>query len=528
MTFTLDAALPGLVQPGTTTGTDTRRPTFSWTLDADTDFATWMQLIIDGDNATQPVSQWLKRVDLCDSATSTACDFTPGVDLTDDVTYTMRIRTYGPGGLSDQGFAEFSPVTITLPKPGLLGPVGEITNGFGNPIYAWEGVPGSDTYELYVGKGGTQIFYDEISCGDPVCTVELTSRDEAYRLTNGVHEFYVRALYADDTWSPWAGPMPFTLNAEPPAPVTPEATTGTTTRRPTFNWALNGTAANATWMQMVLTDGGGATAVSQWLRRETLCGSIVGTDCDFTPDFDLTDGETYTLNVLSYGPGGIAPAPQPFDPVTIMLPKPALLAPLGTIDSSSGDVTFNVSIISGATEYEIYVGPFGGGPAVLYEGFLASDFCTAMNCSVSSTQLSASALLDNGDYIWYARARYANGNWSPWTTGLQFSVDVPPPAAPSDAGVTGTTTLQPTINWTVDANTSYTRVQVFDSTNSLVFSQWFTREQVCGSYSATSCAFQTPPLTNGVTYSVILTAYGPGGLSGLSTTVGPFAIVVIP
>jgi hypothetical protein len=333
-TFTLTIPAPGLVTEESITGGDTLTPTWAWSTD---DNANYFRVYLAGDDGSVPVNRWFTRAELCGGYAGTSCTFnpTPAAPLVDGVTYTLYVQSYGPGGYSsggfeDSGYVAFTPLTVTLPRPTGDAPSGEILFSNGDLTYTWTGLVGATRYEIYIARAGVGVvFYQPVDLSDVTCdeflACSFTPTDvapSALLVANGDYVWWLRAEIDGAFWTPWDGPNTFTLNVAEPDLVTPGTTTGTDTLRPTWNWTTDD---NANWFRLYLGGDDGTVPVNGWVNRADLCGDFSSTDCAFTPDFDLTNGVTYTFYVRSYGPGGYSiggvndSGYRDFAPVTITL-----------------------------------------------------------------------------------------------------------------------------------------------------------------------------------------------------------------
>jgi hypothetical protein len=249
----------------------------------------------------------------------------------------------------------------------------------------------------------------------------------------------------------------------------------------------------------------------------------------------VTDGVTYDLWIRAYGPAGMSTDGANSGwfqaaSVAIDIPKPVVTAPTGTVTTGVGNPTYTWDAAAGATSYELYVGPAGGGQ-VFYETIsptteyiVDTPVCDAGVCSVDATVIDASYVLPaNGDYVIWIRADF-DGTFGDWQGPTPFTLAIADiPGAPTNGAVSELFTLRPTFTWDVgDAEeASYFRLALVDSSNATILSQWFTRAELCGSYAGTSCSFTVPnALTNGETYTLFAQPYGPAGLNTTDGTGG--------
>ena len=157
--FSLNAPPPAPVTMGSTTGTNTLRPTFNWTLPSDASYATWFRLFLikkslfDAGNYTPTVDIWRSRTELCGSAISTNCTIQSGLDLQDNTNYYLYIQSYGSGGVSvggaqyGNGWAGVEFRVDTLPDPAV--PVVNVAPNQGRPTISWANDANATQYRTF-------------------------------------------------------------------------------------------------------------------------------------------------------------------------------------------------------------------------------------------------------------------------------------------------------------------------------------------------------------------------------------------
>ena len=196
----------------------------------------------------------------------------------------------------------------------LLAPETPITDSYGHPIYSWTDVSESGDYELYlapIDDIAQTKYYGIVSsqyCDASVCSVDLTTLDETTWLTNGDYLLWVNTSPEDiDGWFASHNPMQFSIDEPVPAPVTPQDTTETHTRRPVLNWILEGTAVHSAWYQVYVapTDTIDNPVLFQWVQRDDVCGDRHGTQCSLRLPL-LDEAEEYSFFIQSWGPGGFS------------------------------------------------------------------------------------------------------------------------------------------------------------------------------------------------------------------------------
>lgn len=192
-------------------------------------------------------------------------------------------------------------------------------------------------------------------------------------------------------------------------------------------------------------------------------------------------------------------------------------APTGTIQTI-GNPIYEWIAVEGATEYQIYVGANNGTflPANFFGVVNAADVCFGNVCAVDLTTQTnalpgASPWLANGSYAVFMNA---TGQLADWKGPFTFDVATPQPAAQTITGVSGGNT----INWTLEGDAVYSAFFYMylaprDNLAAPVVNEWVTRQDACGSWEGTTCAFPVDGLMEGTNYGLYTQSYGAGGFS---------------
>ncbi|MEQ8676749.1 MAG: kelch repeat-containing protein [Aggregatilineales bacterium] len=323
-----------------------------------------------------------------------------------------------------------SPPTIQQIAPNTT-----ITDSLGDPTYEWTSIPNATSYGVYVEKtnGSPQIIntslsYTAANCDSEGCAVDLTNLSETYRLVNGTYNWYVRPI-VNGVAGDWVGPQAFNLDVPAPSLITFSATTGKDTVRPTFHWALNGDADNASYFQLYLLDGNGAVQLNQWYSRVQACGTESSTSCNFQSPNELVDETEYRLYVLSYGAGGYSTG-GPFgngyagpETFLVSLAKPQPISPNGVVDLPLGNPQYTWTDINGATYYYLYVANQAG-QQVIYEVISDIGNCNGTQCQIDMTTIRESYRLPAGIYTFYVRGFIgATELQTPWSSPMTFTIN---------------------------------------------------------------------------------------------------------
>ncbi|MDX1992516.1 MAG: choice-of-anchor Q domain-containing protein [bacterium] len=324
-TFALNAPAPSPVAFGATSGTNTTRPTVSWSLPASAANATWFHVFLikkalfDSAVYTPTADVWLSRAQVCGSISGTNCILQSAVDLEEDVAYILFIQSYGPGGLStggaqyNNGWAGVEFTVNQGANPAV--PVVNVNRHQGRPTISWPDQAAASHYYVYVRNQATsathylQWHVKNDICGNGGCSIT----PESLVLGNGTYEAYVYACGSggcsqggpyNNGWgggSQGGSNATFSYNYAPPELVP--------TNGMSFTYA-NGTATvewqgveRASWYSVFIgTAGGASTAYLQWLSSDALDCPDMGT-CRASIPLNLPPGDYY-LAVQSAGPGG--------------------------------------------------------------------------------------------------------------------------------------------------------------------------------------------------------------------------------
>jgi len=321
--FTLNAPPPAPVTYAPPTGTDTLRPTFTWSLSGDAVNTTWFRLFLikkslfDAGNYTPTVDIWRSRTELCGSASSTTCTIQSGLDLLDDTAYYMYIQSYGPGGYSEGGAyingwagGEFA---INVPNP--VVPTVTVNPNQGRPTISWANDANATQYYVYVRTQGTNITkYLQWHTTASVCSGGTCSiTPESLILANGTYEAFVYACGTGGCSTGgvynngWGGGnqsgsnATFTYNFLTPPGLVDGMIFNYTAGNAVVSWQ---SVPETTWYYVFIgTYGGAYTAHLQWVSSDALGCVNPATTCTATIPLALPAGNYY-LSVQSAGPGG--------------------------------------------------------------------------------------------------------------------------------------------------------------------------------------------------------------------------------
>jgi hypothetical protein len=392
-------------------------------------------------------------------------------------------------------------------KPTLVSPNGTVTTA--RPTYTWNAVAGAVDYQIWVGDAQTAIINTWHTAAS-ACSGATCSITPATSLPNGTHTWWLLARNASGS-SPWSNGMSFTVSSSSSTPtptpptsgpptkptlIGPSGTVGTAT--PTYRWNA---VANATDYQLWVGDAS-TPVINTSHAASAVCS---GTTCSVTPSTALANGGYSFWIQARNGAGSVwsdamgfivqagaatatptppptatptpgpTPTPTPTPPPGGPPSKPTLVAPSGTVATSTPTYTWNA--VSNATDYQLWVGD--ASTPIINTSHSASAVCSGATCSVTP-----STALPNGTHSFWVQARNAAGN--AWSNAMSFTVatGAPPGAATlvSPSGTVGTRT--PTYTW--NAVGGATRYQLWVGDASVpVIQTWYQASAVC---SGSTCS----------------------------------------
>lgn len=246
-----------------------------------------------------------------------------------------------------------------------------------------------------------------------------------------------RTIAASGKASAWSEYLTFTIDVPSPSVpkmVSPQGDIGT--GFPQFKWdpAANVVTYNL-WVTKVST---GERVIFKTNHNGTT----------YTHFSALKDG-TYRAWVQGVNTLGERSAWSNYVEFTIDSPIPAvpvLTAPTGTTSSSNPRFIWN--LVEAAASYDLWVNNVTTGKA---------QYLRVSDLPYDKGYYDPS-VFTQGNYIVWIRAANGNGEYSAWSTGYKFTVDILPPAVPTITGPVGATgsvklitTVNPTFTWTAVA-----------------------------------------------------------------------------
>ncbi len=363
----------------------------------------------------------------------------PATSLSASVSATVGRGTYyvsvsGTSEYGNLGQYTLSGTVIPLPStPTMIGPVGTLTQPI--PLFEWTIGASADHYELQV---------DNLTLDRPgyyTRNVIGVSHLAANEFPEGDYQARVRTVAADGTFSTWSNYVNFTIDI--PAPAKPRILrpNGDITESfPTFEWTsdVNSRTYNL-WVNNAATQ-------QRVIYRTAFAGT---TYVHFDP---LPDG-VYRAWVKGFNSVGESSAWSDFVEFTIDAPipvAPVITAPIPVTTNVNPRIVWTP--VEAAAKYDLWVNNLTTG---------TGQYIRRENISRLTPYYDPPAL-PQGSYLAWVRAANGNNEFSPWSAGYSFTVDVLPPGTPKMLGPTGPvvnltiTTSNPTFKWTaVDRAVKY-------------------------------------------------------------------------
>lgn len=416
--FTLSAAPPAPPALTATSGLDSSRPVFRWSLDSTAAYALWFRLIvISQDNITNILADhWLSRSQACGSSAQTDCLAQSPTDLPNG-DYALYMQSWGPGGFS----AWTGPIRfrVDAPPPQLPANI-RVEVSDGRPVILWDDDPYAAWFQVVIVSQQGEIAYLEwnrrtLSLCDGVTCRLLPD----VNLANDQYQVYIQAWgaggFSAGGFEGWAGPAVFDMSYGVPGKITPLTPTGVNTGQPTFQWLP---AAGATWYQLWV---GTFVDLEQYYldwHDAALIACATGV-CSLKPDILLPNGD-YVWYAQAWGPGGLGEWAEggAFAVSAGLPPRPSPLTPTGVVNDSHP--TFTWQHIPDVLWYEIEVGTSFDQTNDAHYGWYHAD---TLLCSMDGVCRLTIPDLDfpNGSYVWRVRA-YTPAGLGEWSIRQGFTV----------------------------------------------------------------------------------------------------------
>ena len=363
-----DNELPLPVITGPSAQVSSLRPAISWTAsEGATSYDIWIR---NQSTNTNPFH----------TGTSTGTSYTPNVDIGIGK-FNLWVRARGPAGNSpwtaQYNFSITTAATLTA---------SDRWQSTSRPTVRWNPLPGAVKYEIWIN--------DHLAGLNPYIrnqNVTETSFTPSSDMPLGLYRTWVRGISADGIAAGWSPMIEFYVA---PAPLITGGNLPTFDRTPTFEW------------QAVT----GAVSYEVYVRNST-SGVVVYypkgvTGTSWTPPADLPDG-TYRWWAIAVGANNVRG--QWSAPIDIYVGgRPNVLSPVGAVNNSTP--TFNWQAVDGAVRYELWVTNMSSMVRVIYD------------TNLTGLSFTPSSSLANAEYRVWVRAVSSTGEFSLWSTTVNFTV----------------------------------------------------------------------------------------------------------
>lgn len=331
-------------------------------------------------------------------------------------------------------------------KPVVTGPSG-ITND-SVPVFTWTTGANTTSVNLTVTNRLTGLATRSIT------GLTTNSHQFSGQIPNGVYETTVQAFNASGQGGPVSDPVVFSIGtpAIPAAPAITFPTSGqvVTTSTPQFAW----------------------TPVPQTLRYEILARSGTRTYTDFVPAPNTTGGNpTHTFaQTFPEGPATVwvraynafdQPGPWSeqvqFTVDAIAQPtRPTIIRPAVSVTNNAFPEFAWTG--PGAQSYQLWV---GRAPETSGNGTASTVNNRVIRLTdYTSTSYTHFIALRNGSYTAWVRSANSAGEFSQWSAGVSFEVNVPVPDRPAIVTYLENSGTNPTIEWATTGE-AYTQGTTF-------------------------------------------------------------------
>jgi hypothetical protein len=331
----------------------------------------------------------------------------------------------GTGQYGAIGQYSLTGTVIPLPSvPTMISPSGVVPNPI--PTFQWTVGANAASYELEVDNltAGRARYY--------TTTVATTSHTAPAQFPEGDYRARVRTIGNNGTTSNWSSYLTFTIDVPTPVPPVITRPQGDVANSfPTFEWTASPGAANYTlW-------------VTRLDNQERVIYRTNYSGTNYT-HFDPLPNATYRAWVRAFNTVGEFSAWSNFVDFRVVAPvpvAPTLTAPARVTNSTNP--RFVWTPVEGAARYDLWVNNLSTGK---------SQYVRKEDIARTSTFYDPPAM-DQGSYIAWIRAANGNNEYSPWSVGYTFTVDILPPATTKLTGPLGTNgskiveTVNPTFTW---------------------------------------------------------------------------------
>ncbi len=360
--------------------------------------------------------------------------------------------------------------------PGVVIPTNPIdTVSTSGPSFMWDADPTADEYQVIVhDRFLNERVLNERYFASDVCVNDVCTITPDVALNFSVNHFWrIRGRNAQG-WGEWTDPIRFDYLDDIPDPVTPNAPISSTDlASPVFEWQDVG---NALEYQVLIYDRFLQTQVfNDRVNSVDVCSAST---CTLIPQgVTLNYSPNHFWRVRARNSGGWSQWTDPirFDYVDA-IPEPiSSVSPIGDITTSEPSYVWQD--VGNAIEYQVLIHDRFLRETVFNERLLASEVCSAGNCSNTPQGI---ALNFSANHFWRIRARNSGG-WNEWSDPIRFNYLDIPPAAPAAIGPTGTlTTANPMYEWTPEDNALEYQLIIRDQVlQTIIYNERHVGSEVC-------------------------------------------------
>lgn len=343
---------------------------------------------------------------------------TAGFTGTDSFTYTAS---------DSSGTSQAATVTIIVTAstgnvPVFTSPTGTITT---LPVFVWTAVSGVSSYDLWIGRTGSRVFYDTISaadfCNGATCTVDVVQAFGNVTFANGTYFAYA---WPSGT-TQYSEPAIFTIQTSPTAPPTLQPLTSVDYSRPLVTWAAQST--HELWFNIIVvyTDAPSVVAANEWVYRYPACDENL--QCSVRLPKDLVfNNISYSVYIGSWSPAGYSTSYQGPTNFTLNVPAPVAFSGLqAATDPTTNNRVFTWDHIPGVSWYQFWVGTLGPTRTYSSSWYLAFDQ-GCLDDGICSVEIPPSLLPAGAQFSWFVRgwstAGFTTGEVAQhWVTGPNFT-----------------------------------------------------------------------------------------------------------
>jgi hypothetical protein len=496
-----------------------QQPIFQW---GEEPTATWYNLVASSSTG-QAINEWYE-VGNGVSCPSSQCSLKAPSSLsslvigaTDQVTVDWSIN-YWDGSAVTNDYVDVSFVIDPVQNVATA----NTTAYDGRPTFTWDKTPNGDElyYNIYTIDANNAFVFDDWYEASAVCLGSNCSATATLEqaMSNGAYTFYMRT-WGLEGYGPWSGPYTFTINAPAvpgePTKISPLTGATETDDDVTFSW---NEVADASGYYLYLVGPAGSTPAGQMtgmVGDEISCSA--GT-CEWTVNLSHNGSWSWYLAAFNAAGDGSWGSPPDYDVQSFTLDyQPGAPTNLNE-ELMNGDPTFSWD---GNPEVEWWnVQVLDGATTVLNEWYEV-DAINEMYCNAGSCDLIPPfMILSPKAYTWSVEGWVNNRLTGATSDTLDLSTLTAPPAPDENnfaipEGTPVTDTDRPSYQWDPVSGATYYRLEIQDAANVVQYNEWLRARTICGSVCIARPEVYL--IANG-DYTMLVQAYGPGGISANSGT----------